>query len=69
MSKGDGDGIRSTSTVLADYADKFGEGFPWPWLVGDLKEAERQAAECIRRGRPTELDYDLDKVYSAGPRE
>ena len=63
MAKGDGDGLRGISSVLADYADKFGEGFPWPWLVGDLKEAERLAAECIRSGRPTDLKYDIDRNY------
>ena len=61
--------MADVSPVLQEYLDKFGECFPWPWLVGDLKEAERQAAQCIRSGRPTELGYDLDKVYSAGPRE
>lgn len=61
--------MADVSPVLQEYLEKFGEGFPWPWLVCDLKEAERQAAECIRRGKPTELEYDLDKVYSAGPCE
>lgn len=57
------DGLRDVSAVLADYFDRFGEWFPWPWGIGDLDEAEKIARECMERGKPYDFTYDDDKVY------
>ena len=59
----DSDGLRRVSDVLADYMDKFGEPFPWPWGVGDLDEAEALAKTCIKMDKAYVFEYDDDKIY------
>lgn len=59
----DTSGIRTVSEVLGDYADMFGEFFPWPWGVGGLKEAEAIARECMERGEPYDFEYEDDLIY------
>lgn len=59
----DTSGVRSVSAVLADYAEQFGEFFPWPFGVGGLEEAEEIASECMERGEPYEFEYDPDALY------
>lgn len=56
-------GVRDVSDVLADYAEKFGDFFPWPWGVGDLKEAEEIASDCMERGEPYAFEYEGDSIY------
>lgn len=59
----DTSGIRTASEVLGDYADMFGDFFPWPWGVGDLREAETIARECMKRGEPYDFEYEDDLIY------
>lgn len=57
------DALREVSEILADYLDKFGDAFPWPWLVDDLEEAEKLAKKCIEDGEPYPVTYDDDLLY------
>lgn len=56
-------GVRDVSDVLADYAEKFDDFFPWPFGVGDLKEAEAIARDCIERGEPYDFEYERGAEY------
>lgn len=56
-------GLRRVSDVLADYWERFGKTFPWPFEVGDLRKAEEIARKCIETGEPYDFEYDDDKNY------
>ena len=56
-------GLREVSETLAEYAEEFGETFPWPYIVGDLEEAEQLARECMENGEPYTVTYDDDALY------
>lgn len=57
------EGLRAVSETLAEYAEEFGDTFPWPYIVRDLEEAEKLARECIEKGDPYEESYDDDALY------
>lgn len=56
-------GLREVSETLAEYAERFGDTFPWPWLVDDLEKAEKLARECIEKGEPYPDTYDDGALY------